>query len=486
MVSRGSSAEETGAAVPKMVPDPAQRPSRRRQPRRERPGVSLRRRLSAVGGRGFGSLGARVVGGARAVVVPITVAWLNRSVDRAQGRAPHRTRALAAPAGVARRPVRFLLLHAWGLGGTIRTTFTTAAHLNSTHDVEVVSVLRGLVEPRMAVPAGLRLRPLHDRTRRRPTPRNAAALLLAKVPSLLWHEQDWAYKNASLWTDVLLLRWLRSLPEGTVVVTTRAALTLLASRLAPAGVVVIAQEHQHLSHHRQELRKALAAALPNVSVLVTLTESDRAAYQELLGATGPPVRVIPNAVPDIPAGPGDPGAHRLIAAGRLSHQKGFDLLLAAFASVAQSNPDWTLDIFGDGPLRQKLEQLVISLGLSGRARINPSTGRLGERMRDASVLVISSRFEGFPLLLLEAMAAGLTTVSFDCPTGPGEIITDGTNGLLVPAQDVPAMAAALDRIMSDESLRRRLAAAAPAAVRPYSSQQVGRRWDELLAGATQA
>jgi len=106
-------------------------------------------------------------------------------------------------------------------------------------------------------------------------------------------------------------------------------------------------------------------------------------------------------------------------------------------------------------------------------------------MKEASVLVMSSRFEGFPMILLEAMAAGLSVVSFDCPTGPGEIITAETDGLLVPAKDVPAMSAALDRIMSDESLRRRLAAAAPVAMRPYSSEQVGRQWDELLTGTRQ-
>jgi glycosyltransferase involved in cell wall biosynthesis len=402
-------------------------------------------------------------------------------VGQAEAKAVHRTRFVAAPAGFPRPPVKFLLLHAWGVGGTIRTTFTTAAHLSSEYDVEVVSILRRAVKPGLAVPAGVRLRPLHDRTRRYATPRNGAALLLAKVPSVLWHEQDWGYKSTSLWTDVLLLRWLRSLPNGTIVVTTRPAMTLLASRLAPAGVVVIAQEHQHLSHHRPMLRSALAAALPNVSALLTLTQSDCAAYQELLGPGGPPVRAIPNAVPDVPIGPGNPEAHRLIAAGRLSNQKGFDLLLTAFASVAAGHPDWTLDIFGDGPHRAKLEQQVISLGLAGRARINFPTDRLGERMREASVHVLSSRFEGFPLILLEAMAAGMCVVSFDCPTGPGEIISNETNGLLVPTQNVPALAAALDRVMSDEPLRRKLAAAAPEAVRPYSSQQVGQRWDQLLA-----
>jgi len=434
---------------------------------------------------GMVSLRDRVLAGARAVIVPLTVAWLNRAAGRADVRARHRTRAIAPPPGMPPRPVRFLLLHAWGVGGTIRTTFTTAAHLSQTHDVEVVSVLRGEVQPGMAVPAGVRLRPLHDRTRRRPTPRNGAALLLAKVPSVLWHEQDWAYPRASLWTDVLLLRWLRSLPAGTIVITTRPALNLLASRLAPAGVVVIAQEHQHLSHHREQLRLDLAEALANVSVLLTLTRTDRAAYQKLLGPDGPPVLALPNAVPDIPAGPGDPAAHRLMAAGRLNHQKGLDQLLPAFAAAADGHPDWTLSIFGEGPLRPDLEKLVIDLGLTGRVRLEATTGKLGDRMREASVLVLPSRFEGFPLILLEAMAAGLSVVSFDCPTGPGEIITHEQDGLLVPPKDIPALAAALDRIMSDEPLRRRLAEAAPVAVLPYSSRQVGRRWDDLLAGSTQ-
>ena len=173
---------------------------------------------------------------------------------------------------------------------------------------------------------------------------------------------------------------------------------------------------------------------------------------------------------------------RLIAAGRLAPQKGFDLLLEAFVAVADRHPDWTLDIFGKGPLREPLEQQVIDLGLGGRARLNGPTDRLGERMRDASVFVLSSRYEGFPIVLLEALAAGLAVVSFDCPTGPSDILTDGTDGLLVPPEDVPALAAALDRVMADESLRRRLAAAAPAAVIPYSTQLVGRRWDALLGG----
>lgn len=414
--------------------------------------------------------------------MPIAEAWLDRAVAGAESRARHRTRDLAPVPGTGGRPMRFLIMSVFGVGGAIRATITTATHLASSHDVEIVSVLRTVDKPRMAVPDGLRLRSLFDKTDRRRSPRNLAKILLHRAPSRLWYQGDVNGRRLSLWTDVLLVRWLRALPEGTVVIATRPALMMLATRLAPAGVIVIAQEHQRLGRYPEEFQDGLVAALANVSLLMTLTESDRAAFEDRLGADGPPVVAMPNAVPDVPLGPGDPGAHRLMTAGRLVHQKGYDMLLEAFSSVAPRHPDWTLDIFGKGSSGASLDQSIIDLGLVGRARINAPSDRLGERMRDASVFVLSSRFEGFPIVLLEALAAGLAVVSFDCPTGPGEILTDGENGLLVPPEDVAALAATLDRVMADEALRRRLAAAAPAAVLPYSVQRIGRRWDDLLAG----
>ena len=429
----------------------------------------------------FAALAARALSAARAVAVPITIAWLERVAARAEVRGRHRTRELGpAPATTGRR-VRFLVTSAWGVGGTIRATITTADHLTAHHDVEVVSIVRGTVEPGMAVPDGLRLRALSDRTDRRWNARNLVKLLLHRAPSRLWDTRDGNYKRASLWTDVLVLRWLRSLPDGTVVIPTRPALVFLACRLAPAGVIVIAQEHQRLARYRPDMRTDLATALANVSMVVTLTESDRLAYLDMLGATGPRVFAIPNAVPDVPLGPGDPAAHALIAAGRLAPQKGFDLLLKAFATVAGRHRIGPSTSSARGFCGTLEQSSWTSVWPGGLASTGP-TDRLGERMRDASVFVLSSRYEGFPIVLLEALAAGLAVVSFDCPTGPAEILTDGIDGLLVPAEDVPALAAALDRVMGDESLRRRLAAAAPAAVLPYSPEQVGRRWDAVLAG----
>ena len=267
------------------------------------------------------SLATWVLAVPRAVAVPIAAAWLDRAAERVRAAGRHRARGVAPGPGPHRRRVRFLLLTAWGVGGAIRATFTTAAHLRRGHDVVVIGVFRATVEPGMAVPAGVRLRALFDGTKRGPSVRNLAATLLYRAPSRLRPYEDPGYRRASLWTDILLLRWLKYPGPGTVVVATRPALIVVASRFAPAGVVVIAQEHQRLDRHRNGVRNVLAGALPNVSLLVTLTESDRSAYRLLLGEAGPPVVAIPNAVPDVPLGPGDPEAHNLIAAGRLERRK---------------------------------------------------------------------------------------------------------------------------------------------------------------------
>jgi glycosyltransferase involved in cell wall biosynthesis len=428
-------------------------------------GVGPRRRVRQVGG--------------RVLARPLRW-WLHREVARAEVRARGRPHGVPPPASGRPRPVVFLLLHAWGSGGTIRTTFTTAGALADTHDVEIVSLLRTSATPRMTPPEGVRLRALHDRTRHMPA--RVLGALLAGQPSQLWPAQDWAYARTSLWSDVLLVRALRAVPTGSVLVATRPALGIMAVRLAPAGVVVVHQEHQHLGHHRQDLRAELVQRLRAASLVVTLTERDRAAYVQALGPHGPPVLAIPNAVPDLAVLARDHPTHRIVAAGRLDHQKGHDLLVEAFAQVADRHHDWRLDLYGDGPLRTRLVDQVGRLGLSSRVGINPGTPGIAEVFAAAGVLALPSRHEGFPMVLLEAMASGLAVVAFDCPTGPGELITHGVDGLLVPPGDVGALAGALDLLMGDSHLRERLGRAAPAATEPYSRDRIGARWQEVVSG----
>ena len=182
------------------------------------------------------------------------------------------------------------------------------------------------------------------------------------------------------------------------------------------------------------------------------------------------VVVIPNPVvwplqPALPALPpasvGQPSRKRLLAVGRLDYQKGFDLLLDAFAIVAPVCPDWELVVLGDGRLRGILEGQLTALNLRGRAFLPGRAGNVGDWYASADLFVLSSRFEGFPNALLEAMASGLPAVSLDCETGPSEIIEAGVSGLLVPLKGANVtLPIALDRLMQDSALREQFASRA--------------------------
>ena len=144
--------------------------------------------------------------------------------------------------------------------------------------------------------------------------------------------------------------------------------------------------------------------------------------------------------------------------GRLAPQKGFDLLIDAFSRVAGRHPQWSLQILGEGPDRPALERLIDVKGLAGRVVLAGWEPDPSAVLQQGDLFVLSSRFEGFPNALLEAMACGLPSVSFNCQSGPAEIIRDQIDGILVPPEDVPGLADAIDRALTDEALRRRLAA----------------------------
>jgi glycosyltransferase involved in cell wall biosynthesis len=171
----------------------------------------------------------------------------------------------------------------------------------------------------------------------------------------------------------------------------------------------------------------------------------------------------------------------LLAVGRMSEQKGFSGLIQAFSSLAQQHPLWDLVILGDGPLRPVLAQQVMAKGLAGRVLMPGRAGNVGAWYERADLYVLSSRVEGFPNTLGEAMAYGCAAVSFDCDTGPRDLIRHEVDGLLVPPGDVGALAQSLGRLMQDDALRAQMSARALEVRERYSMQRVLGLWDELFA-----
>jgi glycosyltransferase involved in cell wall biosynthesis len=164
---------------------------------------------------------------------------------------------------------------------------------------------------------------------------------------------------------------------------------------------------------------------------------------------------------------------------RLNREKGIDLLLEAWALSSQRKTS-RLRILGDGAERADLEALARRLGIADRVEFAGFVSDKVPHWQQASAFVMSSRFEGFPNALCEAMAAGLPSVSFDCPSGPRAILSDGINGLLVPAEDTRALAAALDRIAGDPALRDRLGREAVKILENLGLAGITDRWEGAL------
>lgn len=215
---------------------------------------------------------------------------------------------------------------------------------------------------------------------------------------------------------------------------------------------------------------------------VVLTHEDRGYW-----GTMPNIEVIPNAAMFMGTRQADMTNKRILAVGRLDYQKGFDRLLEAW-HIVQQHPefsDWRLDIFGQGEWHDRLEQTIRRYGLEQQTAINPPTSDIGSEYARSSMLVMSSNYEGFPMVMIEAMAGGLPVVAFDFLCGPKDIIRHEQNGLIVPNGNIPALAKAMMQLMASEQLRQKLSVNARKITQTYSEEQVMKQWVGLFRSLTE-
>lgn len=257
-------------------------------------------------------------------------------------------------------------------------------------------------------------------------------------------------------------------------------LTLLASWNAPWQVVIAERSdprHQLLGPVWEWLRRR---TYPRCQAWIVQTESVARFARAMAGPR--PVVAIPNAVAPCAAAipPPEQRPTRIVGVGRLSPEKGFDVLVRAFARIAPWYPDWTLQIFGVGPQRGPLAELADSLGVRDNVCLAGWADQPEAALLECGVFVLPSRYEGFPNALLEAMACGLPCIASACDSGPGEIIRDGIDGLLVPPGNVDALADALRQLISDDAKRARLGSHALEVTSRFSREAFFARWEEVL------
>ncbi len=286
----------------------------------------------------------------------------------------------------------------------------------------------------------------------------------------------------------LLTRELLRIKPDITISTLRREINFLSQ--IPDGSLKIGELHLNRAHFRNfeendsNLLKRLfsmfwmrnlVGKLNELDRLVVLTEKSRLSWPELSN-----VVVIPDPLPFESSFSPNLEIKRVVTIGRYAYQKGYDLLLQAWSIVEKQCPDWQLVVFGMGDIshyRQIMKQLSLD---TKRCILNGPVDDAVKEYQNSSVFVLSSRFEGFGLVLIEAMSCGLPVVSFNCPCGPDEIITDGQDGLLVPVGDVIALADKLKMLMTDIDLRTRLSSHARKTSSQYKMENIARRWQALF------
>ncbi|MEV0173223.1 glycosyltransferase family 4 protein [Streptomyces sp. NPDC050803] len=374
--------------------------------------------------------------------------------------------------------ISFLIHNAYGIGGTITTTFNLAQALAARHDVEIVSVLRHRERPNFALDPRVSLRPLVDLRKEKDHP-------LHLRPAKVFPAAEYRYQQYSELTDQRIGECLEAI-DADVVIGTRPGLNVHLAYQAPRHVVRIGQEHLTLDNHSPSLRTALRRAYRRLDVLTTVTEADAAAYRRKMRLPGVTVEALPNSVPDPVLPAADGRAKAVIAAGRLVPVKRYDLLVEAFARVAAEHPDWQLRIYGKGEEQPRLRQLIDTLGLCDNVFLMGAAAPMEAEWVKGSIGAAASNFEPFGMTIVEAMRCGLPVVSTDCPYGPGEIIKDGVDGRLVPVGNREALSDALLELVGDDERRRRMGRTAMENARRFAPVPVVEQAERLIGAAMSA
>lgn len=218
----------------------------------------------------------------------------------------------------------------------------------------------------------------------------------------------------------------------------------------------------------------LIGNLRKLDKFIVLTHTDQEKWTELQNTV-----IIGNPLSFYPQKVSNQSSKRVIAVGRLVHEKGYDRLIEVWKKVAGKHPDWSLHIYGDGD-KEYYQKLIDQLNIQDKCILEPATTHIEEKYIESSISVLSSRFEGFGMVIGEAMACGLPVIAFDCPWGPREIIQNNEDGYLIPDGDIEMFANKICYLIENEGIRKEMGRKARTNIQRFKIEEIARQWDELF------
>lgn len=278
------------------------------------------------------------------------------------------------------------------------------------------------------------------------------------------------HADITISTTISLIDFLPSIPDGSI--------KLIESHLAKEFT-----GNQHLYRRKNIIFKLIAQILDwkvehsvkKNNALIALTEKDKKSWDKTLRTY-----IIPNALPFYPEIGSFCKNRKIICVGRLEKEKGYDLLIQTWKIVIEKHPEWSLHIYGDGSLKDELNKAISIEGLNNSLIIEGTVSDIYSKYIESSIFVMSSRYEGFAMVLIEAMACGLPIISFDCPNGPSDIILDGEDGFLIENGNIEVMAEKICYLIENENIRIEMGKKARENVKRYAPDIIMQKWVNLF------
>ncbi len=287
----------------------------------------------------------------------------------------------------------------------------------------------------------------------------------------------WKYKNR-------LKKYLKEKDIDILFSITAGVVTVAVAGAAGTKTKVVYCEHSNLENKtygkKHQLRQRLGTKFSDK--IITLTERDRDNFISMFKTKPQKVGAIPNWIDpiDAPKAEYNKDSKLIISVGRLEFVKGYDMLLRVAAIVKEKHGDWHWDIYGEGTYQEKLQNDIEQLGLSDFVTLKGNVSNISQLYQNYAFLVMTSYYEGLPLVLLEAQNENLPIISFDCPTGPSEIVQNGKNGTIVPCYDIVKMAESISSLIDSQEKRIEYSKNARNNISHYSKASVLKSWEQLI------